>query len=54
MSAFMPALAAPEGRVSFAGEHTSAWMGWMEGALESAERAAREVVAEAVGAIGSA
>jgi len=34
----------PEGRVHFAGEHTSAWMGWMEGALESAERVAREVM----------
>ena len=26
------------------GEHTSVWTGWMEGALESGERAAREVL----------
>jgi monoamine oxidase len=31
----------------FAGEHTSPWTGWMEGALESGERAAREVLAAA-------
>ena len=40
----MPHIAAPEDRVHFAGEHTSSWMGWMEGALESGERAAREVL----------
>ena len=34
----------PEGRIHFAGEHTSPWMTWMEGALESGERAAQEVV----------
>jgi monoamine oxidase len=44
MSAFMPEVVRPEGRVHFAGEHTSSWMGWMEGALESGERAAREVL----------
>ncbi len=33
----------PEGRVHFAGEHTSRWTGWMQGALESGLRAAREV-----------
>ena len=44
MSSLMPDLAAPEGRVYFAGEHTSPWMGWMEGALESAERVVREVL----------
>jgi monoamine oxidase len=32
-----------EGRVHFAGEHTSAWAGWMEGAVESGKRAAREI-----------
>lgn len=32
-----------EGRIHFAGEHTSPWTGWMEGAIESGERAAREV-----------
>ena len=44
MSAFMPEIARPEGRVHFAGEHTSSWMGWMQGALESGERAAAEVL----------
>jgi monoamine oxidase len=43
----------PEGRVHFAGEHTSKWPGWMQGALESGLRAAKELhesssVAEAV------
>jgi len=37
------AIVGPEGRVHFAGEHTSPWSGWMEGALESGLRAAREV-----------
>jgi len=32
-----------EGRVHFAGEHTSAWMGWMQGAIESGKRVAREI-----------
>lgn len=36
-----------EGRVHFAGEHTSIFIAWMNGAIESGERAAREV-AEAV------
>jgi monoamine oxidase len=44
MTAMMPGIAKPEGRLHFAGEHTSSWMGWMEGALESGERAAREVL----------
>lgn len=39
----MPHVAAPEGRVHFAGEHTSPWHGWMQGALESGSRVAREV-----------
>lgn len=33
----------PEGRVHFAGEHTSIWSSWVQGALESGNRAAREV-----------
>jgi monoamine oxidase len=44
MTALVPELARPEDRVHFAGEHTSSWMGWMEGALESGERAAREML----------
>jgi monoamine oxidase len=44
MTALLPELARPDDRVHFAGEHTSSWMGWMEGALESGERAAREIL----------
>ncbi len=33
----------PEGRVHFAGEHTSRWPGWMQGALQSGLRVAKEV-----------
>lgn len=41
-------IAAPAGRVHFAGEHTAgAWAGLMEGALRSGERAAAEVIARA-------
>ena len=35
-----------DGRLHFAGEHTSPWMTWMEGALESGERAANEVLTQ--------
>ena len=35
-----------EGRVHFAGEHTSAWAGWMQGAIESGQRVAAEIMAE--------
>lgn len=45
MSAFGPFLAGAEGRVHFAGDHTSHRPGWMHGALASAKRAAREVLA---------
>ena len=41
--AFLDTLAKPEGRIHFAGEHTSAWTGWMQGALESARRVVREI-----------
>src|SRR5262249_36194030 len=40
---FIDTLAKQEGRIHFAGEHTSAWTGWMQGALESARRAVRGV-----------
>ena len=43
MMALMPHVARPEGRIHFAGEHASTWPGWMEGALESAERVVREI-----------
>lgn len=36
-------LTRPEGRIHFAGEHTSPWPAWMQGALHSGVRAAREV-----------
>ncbi len=41
----VPYLAVPEGRVHFAGEHTSPWPGWIQGALHSGLRTAREVSA---------
>jgi monoamine oxidase len=44
MSTLMPTMAQPENGVHFAGEQTSSWTGWMEGALQSGERAAREVL----------
>ena len=45
MTELLPQLGASEDGMHFAGEHTSPWSGWMEGALESGERAAREVLA---------
>lgn len=39
-----PAARQAEGRVHFAGEHTSVFLGWQNGALESAERVVREIV----------
>jgi monoamine oxidase len=43
MTTLLPIAQQPEGRIHFAGEHTSAWHGWMNGALESGNRAAEEV-----------
>jgi monoamine oxidase len=43
MSTLLPHIARREGRVFFAGEHTSPWFGWMQGALQSGNRAAHEV-----------
>jgi monoamine oxidase len=40
---FIDTLAKQEGRVHFAGEHTSMWTGWMQGALDSARRVVREI-----------
>lgn len=42
--AAMPHLSSPSGRAHFAGESTAEWIGTIEGALESAERAAKEVL----------
>jgi monoamine oxidase len=43
MAEMFPAAKAPEGRIFFCGEHTSAWSGWMQGALESANRVVAEI-----------
>ena len=43
MLALLPDIARPEGRVHFAGEHTSPWSAWMQGALESGLRVTREI-----------
>jgi monoamine oxidase len=44
LTSLLPHLARPEGRVHFAGTHTSPWrFGWMQGALESGNRTAREI-----------
>jgi monoamine oxidase len=43
MSSLLPHVARAEGRVHFAGEHASSLFGWMQGALESGNRAAREI-----------
>jgi monoamine oxidase len=43
MTTLLPIAQRAEGRIHFAGEHTSAWHGWMNGALESGNRAAAEV-----------
>jgi monoamine oxidase len=43
MSELLPHIARAEGRVHFAGEHTSSWPGWMQGAFQSGHRAAREI-----------
>jgi monoamine oxidase len=40
---YIEVLARREGRIHFAGEHTSAWTGWMQGALESARRVVAEI-----------
>lgn len=34
----------PEGRIHFAGEHTSIWMGWMQAAIESGKRVADAIM----------
>ena len=43
MTSMLPHVSSPEGRIHFAGDHTSAAPGWMNGALQSGNRAAREV-----------
>jgi monoamine oxidase len=43
MAELLPHIARVEGRIHFAGEHTSSWPGWMQGAFQSGHRAAREI-----------
>jgi len=43
MTSLLPHIASPEGRIHFAGDHTSPAPGWMNGALQSGNRVAREV-----------
>lgn len=42
-----PIIAKPEGRIHFAGEHTAKWQGYMNGAIESGHRVAKEINGEA-------
>lgn len=42
----LPRLVEPVGRVHFAGESTARWMGFIEGAFESAERVVEEVLGQ--------
>ncbi len=44
-----PELASPEGRIHFAGEHSSGKRAWMQGALQSGLRAASEIDPEVTG-----
>lgn len=39
----IPIAAKKEHRICFAGEHTSRWTGWMQGAIESAHRVVEEI-----------
>jgi monoamine oxidase len=39
----IPVNARREGRILFAGEHTSRWNGWMQGAIESGHRVVKEI-----------
>jgi len=43
MTSMLPHIVSPEGRIHFVGDHTSPAPGWMNGALQSGNRAAREV-----------
>jgi monoamine oxidase len=45
---WFPEICRPEGRIWFAGEHASPWPGWMQGALVSGIKAAREINGESL------
>jgi len=47
MTTMLPHMTTPEGRIHFAGDHTSPAPGWMNGALQSGDRVAREVATRA-------
>jgi monoamine oxidase len=47
VAALYAAATQTEGRIHFAGEHLSSWPGWMQGALASGLRAAREISSRA-------
>ncbi len=42
-ASILPHVARPEGRIHFAGDHTTAWSSWMQGALQSGNRVAAEI-----------
>jgi monoamine oxidase len=44
MNSITPHISNPESDIHFAGEHTSVWSGWMQGALESGERVVNEII----------
>jgi monoamine oxidase len=44
MSRWTNTILKPEGRVHFAGEHTSAYSGWIEGALWSGDHVSQEIL----------
>jgi monoamine oxidase len=46
LSKYASVLPRAEGRIHFAGEHTSPWSGWMNGGLESGNRVAAEIRAK--------
>jgi len=43
-----PILGTAEGRIHFAGEHTSIYAGWIEGAVRSAQRVVNEIPNEKI------
>jgi monoamine oxidase len=43
---WFPEICRPEGRIWFAGEHASPWPGWMQGAITSGIKAAKEINGE--------
>ena len=49
MTRLLGAIVRPEGRIHFAGEHCSLYHAWIQGALESGIRAAREIHMAGVG-----